>query len=99
MLASMTGLGTQGANCCRAVPFIVALGTASGAKLGLEKNFRSEWLTLAAVVLAAPTKIAKCRLEVKGLSCGRVGFRSHVCCSWIFPGMHENFPLFWGPVP
>ena len=99
MLASMTGLGTQRANCCWAVSFIVALGTASGAELGLEKNFRSEWFTLAAVVLAASTKIANCRLEVQGLSCGRVGFWGSIRCGWILPGMNEDFSLFRGPVP
>ena len=99
MLASMTGLGAQGANCCWAVSFIVALGTASDAELGLEKNFRSERFTLAAVVLAASTKIANCRLEVKCLSCGREGSRGRICCRWIFPGMDKNFPFFWGSVP
>ena len=69
VLAGMAGLGAQGACCCWTVPFIVAVGAASGAELGFEKNFGSQWFALACMVLSAPTELADSWLEVKGLFC------------------------------
>ena len=69
MLASMTGLGAQGACCCWTVPFIMAVGAADGAELGFEKDFWSQWFALACMVLSASTELADSWLEIKGLFC------------------------------